>query len=73
MKSQQMAEQELAENTDEMAAAMAAAAVAAEIDDISRNREGEMYRQPTYGETDPGQGSAEATEDDAASAYLTIK
>ena len=68
-----MAEQELAENTDEMAAAMAAAAVAAEIDDISRNREGEMYRQPTYGETDPGQGGAEAAEDDAASAYLTIK
>jgi hypothetical protein len=65
-----MAEQELAENTDEMAAAMAAAAVAADIDDISRNREEETPRQST---AEPGQGQAEDAGDDAASAYLTIK
>ena len=65
-----MAEQELAENTDEMAASMAAAAVAADIDDISRNREEETLRQST---AEPGQGQAEDASDDAASAYLTIK
>ena len=65
-----MAEQELAENTDEMAASMAAAAVAADIDDISRNREEETLRQST---AEPGQGQAEDAGDDAASAYLTIK
>lgn len=68
-----MAEQELAENTDEMVASMAAAAVAADIDDISRNRDGETSRQSAYGETEPGQGQAEDAGDDAASAYLTIK
>lgn len=68
-----MAEQKLAENTDEMAAAMAAAAVAAEIDDISRDREGGAAYQPDYGNAYADQGDAETPNEDGTSAYLTIK
>ena len=68
-----MAEQKLAENTDEMAAAMAAAAVAAEIDDISRDREGGAANQPDYGNAYADQGDAETPNEDGTSAYLTIK
>ncbi|MGB1356001.1 MAG: hypothetical protein ACPG7P_01825 [Candidatus Puniceispirillaceae bacterium] len=68
-----MAEQKLAENTDEMAAAMAAAAVAAEIDDISRDREGGAAYQPDYGNAYADQGDAETLNEDGTSAYLTIK
>lgn len=68
-----MAEQKLAENTDEMAAAMAAAAVAAEIDDISRDREGGAAYQPDYGNAYADQGDAETPNEDGTSAYLTVK
>ena len=73
-----MAEQELAENTDEMAAAMAAAAVAADIDDIGRERRDGQTGQPQYGENVAGDGQAdagasEAPEDGSKSAYLTVK
>lgn len=68
-----MAEQKLAENTDEMAAAMAAAAVAAEIDDISRDREGDAAYQPDYGNAYADQGDAGTPNEDGTSAYLTVK
>ena len=68
-----MAEQELAESTDEMAAAMAAAAVAAQIDDISRNRDDDVSDQSAGDDTGSGRESAQAAAEDGTSAYITIK
>jgi hypothetical protein len=73
MKSWPMAEQELAESTDEMAAAMAAAAVAAQIDDISRNRDDDVSDQSAGDDTGSGRESAQAAAEDGTSAYITIK
>jgi hypothetical protein len=73
MKSWPMAEQELAESTDEMAAAMAAAAVAAQIDDISRNRDDDISDQSAGDDTGSGGESAQAAAEDGTSAYITIK
>ena len=68
-----MAEQELAKSTDEMAAAMAAAAVAAQIDDISRNRDDDVSDQSAGDDTGSGRESAQAAAEDGTSAYITIK
>ena len=68
-----MAEQELAKSKDEMAAAMAAAAVAAQIDDISRNRDDDVSDQSAGDDTGSGRESAQAAAEDGTSAYITIK
>ncbi len=68
-----MAEQELAESTDEMAAAMAAAAVAAQIDDISRNRDDDVSDQSAGDDTGSGRENAQAAAEDGTSPYITIK
>jgi hypothetical protein len=73
MKSWPMAEQDLAESTDEMAPAMAAAAVAAQIDDISLNRDGGVADRPESDDVNSGGESAQAAAGDATSVYLTIK
>ena len=66
-----MAEQELVETTEDMAAAMAAASVAADIDEISRERPGGTAPSPGL-----DAGEAAAASDDsqtAASTYIQVK
>ena len=70
-----MAEQELADNTEAMAAKLAAAAIAADIDSLGNERAGDRL-QPSAGDQ-PQMGDASATADaagaTAASTYLMIK
>lgn len=72
-----MAEQELAENTEAMAAAMAAAAVAEEIDAISSQTAG-MSQDAAATGADPATAAGPAaaygaTAEDAATTYLMVK
>lgn len=72
-----MAEQELAENTEAMAAAMAAAAVAEEIDAISSQTAG-MSQDAAATAADPATAAGPAaaygaTAEDAATTYLMVK
>lgn len=73
-----MAEQELAENTEAMAAAMAAAAVAEEIDAISSQTAG-MSQDAAATGADPATAAGPAAaygataEEDAATTYLMVK
>ena len=72
-----MAEQELAENTEAMAAAMAAAAVAEEIDAISSQTAG-MSQDAAATGADPAKAAGPAaaygaTAEDAATTYLMVK
>ena len=72
-----MAEQELAENTEAMAAAMAAAAVAEEIDAISSQTAG-MSQDAAATAADPATAAGlaaayGATAEDAATTYLMVK
>ena len=72
-----MAEQELAENTEAMAAAMAAAAVAEEIDTISSQTAG-MSQDAAATGADPATAAGPAaaygaTAEDAATTYLMVK
>ena len=72
-----MAEQELAENTEAMAAAMAAAAVAEEIDAISSQTAGISQDAAATG-ADPATAAGPAaaygaTAEDAATTYLMVK
>lgn len=73
-----MAEQELAENTEAMAAAMAAAAVAEEIDAISSQTAG-MSQDAAATAADPATAAGPAAaygataEEDAATTYLMVK
>ena len=72
-----MAEQELAENTEAMAAAMAAAAVAEEIDTISSQTAG-MSQDAAATAADPATAAGPAaaygaTAEDAATTYLMVK
>ena len=66
-----MAEQELAENNEAMAAAMAAAAVAEEIDAISSQTAG-MSQDAAATAADPAAAYG-ATAEDAATTYLMVK
>ena len=70
-----MAEQELADNTEAMAAKLAAAAIAADIDSLGNERAGD--RQQPSAEAQPQMGGESGTADAAgaaaASTYLMIK
>ena len=70
-----MAEQELADNTEAMAAKLAAAAIAADIDSLGNERAGDQDQPSAEAQpqTDMQSGSADAAGAAGATTYLKIK